>query len=192
MSIMEPEWPPIPITVDGGSEPNLAHLKNPLCAKLDISPLSVVIFKLDLKSRIWSMLTLKKNESIKKYVKEGDLLCAFDGNKLKEFKTIHNNGNMAINSIKRSTTYDFNTTVVSRFEDKYLIEKMKIDKKKTDKKECVKRSLGSTLTTTANNTNNGNKKHKPVEITLSLGGDLNFSDGDDSNSDDDDSSSFLY
>lgn len=182
MSVMDPEWPPLEFIVGLGDNPNLAHLKGFISKNLHLSSNSTQIYKLEVKSHTWSLFNPKKNEFIKKYIKEGDLLCAFDEDTINSSKmaaavnNLHPNNTTSTRLSRTATGQQQNVVIVSRFEDKYLLERAKEKKSITKKELSVKRALGA-----PRGLGNGTKK-RIVEIPLTLGGDLNFSDDEDDGS----------
>lgn len=178
---MDPVWPPLELTVDGGMAPTLGHLKRPLCAKLGLggpdfnAHNNVSMFKYSTQTYSWHELlpgmkasttgtkttitskTIKKQENILQppySFKEGDLVCAFE-NKFSSKSTITSTGIVVPSK----------PVIVCRPEDLYFRESKKLEKN-------TKRNQGVTKL----NGSNKRVKKPATEIALSLGGNLDFSD----------------
>lgn len=171
---MNPVWPPLEVTINGGPMPTIGFLKSQIFSKLWPNPtgtqniihVRLLKFEINRSDAKWTEINKeKKVDNIfgpPTSLKEGDLICA------------HMNSG---------------TTTVSRPEDKYL----KIQKKAeiAQKKAVNVRSVSRTgaagqngATTAAQRAAQQKGKKQIVEVALSLGGNLDFSDDEDEENND--------
>jgi hypothetical protein len=173
-SQMVPHWPPIQATVDGGQSPTFGHLMKSIKAALTQShvcgptvPENLLVFKFLPGTYTWTQLLSnastgkKKLENIcaKPYeLKEGDLVCVCDENRL---------------SCPQTSDHKYDSIRICRSEDR-LYQLLAAEKKKNKKSKRGNEDFYSSTGTTGNHA--AKKRANIIEQALSLGGDLNFSD----------------
>lgn len=164
---MSPEWPPLEVLIDGGASPSFGHLKRPVCSRLGLTLDRGLIFKFIQHTNTWAHITpgmkatgnstakakgAKKIENITLMpygFKEGDLVCACEA------------PSGCIEDPSLVTTF-----LISRPEDHCL---QALRKKETERKKAARAGGDSGYASTK-------KARKAVEVALSLGGNLDFSD----------------
>jgi len=184
---MDPVWPPIDLTFNGGSAPSIGLLRTQVSAKLwpGVTTKSVALYKFDSSSVKWTEIatTAKKSKNIFAHplsIKEGDLICAYEI----ESAT----GAVSSSSSALFLSSQSKKAVISRPEDKYLKYQKKAEA--TQKGQLMayaagtgSSGIGKVLTAAERSAQQKKRKHVE-EVVLTLGGNLDFSD-DDSNNDDD-------
>jgi len=189
---MDPVWPPIELTFNGGPAPSIGLLRAQVSAKLwpGVTTKSIALYKFDSSAVKWTEIvtTAKKCENIfgpPSSIKEGDLICAYE----------IESATGAVSSSALLSAQSKKAPVISRPEDKYL--KLQKKAEATQKKGQGALLMAKTSTYAAGTGTGGSgkvltaaeraaqqkKRKQVVEIALTLGGDLDFSD-DDSNDDD--------
>lgn len=165
---MDPFWPPVEVTINGGPAPTTGFLKSKILAKLwpGGETKSISVHRYETQSVKWTEIVKGKSDNILGVpisLKDGDLICAF----------VIDTGNSHL-----STTLSKKAPVISRPEDKYLKLQQKTQKKSATLLNVTKSAAGTTgpATTAAAKAAQQKKRKQVVEVALTLGGDLDFSE----------------
>lgn len=174
-SLFSPSWPPIAALVNMGAKPAVSHLRRIVATACSIPPVvatdEIVVYKYLASSYQWSEVVpglqasktggkkVTENITSPPYsIKEGDIFCCFVRPKP-----------------TASATAAAPAVVVARREDVFLRQLKELEKQsRKDRKQHHPK-----LFTGSDTTGFSSAPRKPVvEIALSLGGNLDFSDDD--------------
>jgi len=180
-------YPPVEISVSGGTMPGMAHLKRPLLAAFGFpsqQPESCRVFRWNLQKSSWHELRIELKPGFKKkenlteapfLLSEGDLVCTYGG-----ASTLPPVAGAVGNSIANTAATGgvVREILVSRAEDVCLQQRLELARE-------LRRQRGSGKPSTTGSGVGSGRARVQREVMLSIGGDLAFSDNDDDGESDD-------